>query len=29
VKCSTCSTAIPAGSRFCPECGTRTAPKGP
>ena len=29
VKCAACSAAIPGGSKFCPECGTSTAPKTP
>jgi hypothetical protein len=28
-KCASCSAAVPAGSKFCPECGTSTAPKTP
>jgi hypothetical protein len=27
-KCPSCSSAIPAGSKFCPECGASAAPKG-
>ncbi|MCI4347671.1 MAG: zinc ribbon domain-containing protein [Thermoplasmata archaeon] len=27
VKCAACSAAIPAGSKFCPACGTSTTPK--
>lgn len=27
VKCSSCSAAIPGGSKFCPECGASLAPK--
>jgi hypothetical protein len=26
-KCASCSAMIPAGSKFCPECGTGTAPQ--
>jgi hypothetical protein len=26
-KCAACSAAIPSGSKFCPACGTSTAPK--
>lgn len=28
VPCAACSKPIPAGSKFCPECGTSAAPKG-
>jgi hypothetical protein len=28
-KCGACSAVIPAGSKFCPECGAGTAPKVP
>jgi hypothetical protein len=26
-KCASCSAVIPAGSKFCPECGVKTVPK--
>ncbi len=29
MKCANCSAAIPAGSKFCPECGTSQALKTP
>jgi hypothetical protein len=29
MKCASCSSDIPAGSKFCPNCGTSTTPKSP
>ncbi|MGC2289629.1 MAG: zinc ribbon domain-containing protein [Thermoplasmata archaeon] len=28
-KCAGCSASVPGGSKYCPECGTSTAPKTP
>jgi hypothetical protein len=29
MKCASCSAEMPAGSKFCPACGTSTVPKTP